>query len=274
MSTAQLISGFHAKEDVFAYSTADNEIVLANIGDYGSADTNETNVASMVVGWNPDAVFTTGDNSYSGADYATDVEPYYGDLVDRKLVYPCPGNHDWDDGTPADLSAYFSYFSDTVSKRYYYRKTLGPVSLFMLDSCSDTPDGYTSSSYQAGWLEDEASACRSPWKIAVNHHCPYSSGSFHGSVSTAQWDYSGADIDIVISGHEHNYERLYTGGVYYLVNGAGGGSLYNFGTALSTSQKRYNSLHGAAKLMASPTRLRWEFYSYDGTLVDSLTLEK
>jgi len=272
MSGATLIAGYSTQEDVFKYSTADNEIVIASIGDYGVSTLNEQNVASMVESWNPDAIFTTGDNSYNSCNYNADVDPYYGGYVDRYAFYPSLGNHDYSGDSAGYPQNYFAYFDDTVKDRYYYKVQLGPVMLFLLDSCDETPDGNTTSGYQYTWLNTELSRCRSPWKVVVCHHPPYSSGSTHGSTSSMQWGFSGADM--VFSGHEHNYERLYTGGVYYIVNGAGGATLYNFGDALSTSQKRHNALHGAGKLIASPTKLVWRYYSYDKVLVDSIILEK
>jgi len=271
MSTATLISGFSAQEDVWAYSTADNEIVLANIGDFGTEDANEQNVADLVDSWKPDAIFTNGDNSQAGTDYDDNVGDYYGSYVDRGIFWPCPGNHDWDGGT---LAAYLNYFEDSVDGRYYYAKTIGPVTLFMLDGNSVTPDGNDADSYQADWLATRAPKCRSPWKIACIHQPPYSSSATHGSTAASQWDFADAGIDIVFSGHTHLYERLLVDGQHYIVNGLGGQTIYDFSTALSTSRVRYNSLHGAGKLIVTPTKLRWGFYNYSGALIDSLIWEK
>jgi predicted phosphodiesterase len=269
VSSAKLIAGYSTQEDVFKYSTADSEIVLANIGDYGTEDANETLVANLVKSWNVDAIFTNGDNSQAGTNYDADVQADYGDFVDRKKMWPCPGNHDWDDGT---AQAYLNYFAEIIEGRYYYQKTFGPVTLFMLDGNSQTPDGNDPDSYQADWLTTEVERCRSPWKVACIHQPPFTSSAVHGSREDSQWDFTG--LDIVFSGHTHLYERLYTDGIYYVVNGLGGQTIYNFSTALSISQFRYNSLRGAGKMIVTPTRLVWRFYSYDGAMIDSLTLEK
>ena len=272
MSQARTIRGFSPQEDVFSFSASDNEIVLANIGDQGWDDANEQAVADLIAAWNPNAIFTNGDNSYGGADYAADVDAYYGDWVDRSLFFPCPGNHDYDDG---DGVAYHEYFSGIIKGQYYYSKQLGPVTLFMLDGNSVTPDGNTGSSVQAEWLEREATNCRSPWKVAVIHQAPYSSDSSHGNTEDSQWDFAGAGINLVLSGHAHDYERLSVNGLTYIVNGAGGSPLRGFDSSPeSGSQFRYNTLHGAGKLIATPKRLVWRFHSYDGALVDSITLEK
>jgi hypothetical protein len=271
MSTATLIAGFSPQEDVWKYSSADNEIVLANISDYGVENADEQKVADLVDSWKPDAIFTNGDNSQAGTNYDDDVEPYYGSYVERGMFWPCPGNHDWDDGT---LTAYLNYFEDSVDGRYYYARTIGPITLFMLDGNAVTPDGNDADSYQADWLATRAPRCRSPWKIACIHQPPFTSSATHGSTAASQWDFEDAGIDIVFSGHAHLYERLLVDSTPYLVNGLGGQTIYNFASPLSSSLVRYNSLHGAGKLIATPTKLVWRFYNYSGALIDSLTMEK
>ena len=269
MSAAKTLRGYSAQEQIFDFSNSDNEIVLANIGDYGMGDANETKVATLVRSWNPNAVFTNGDNDYLG-DYSLSNQADYGVFVDRDIMFPCLGNHDWD----ASLaSLYLAYFADVCDSRYYYSKQLGPVTLFMLDSDSRTPDGNDADSLQADWFTAEADKCQTPWKVACIHRAPFSSSTSHGSTEASQWDYS--SMDLVLSGHDHTYERLSIGGVNYIVNGVGGSTNYPFSsTPLSGSQFRYNTLHGAGKMIVTPKRLVWSFYSYDGVLVDTITLEK
>ena len=271
MSTEQSITGFSTGEDVFEFSAADNEVVLANISDYGNGSAAELNVANLVSGWRPDAIFTNGDNSYSTLyDYDTSIGLYYGDYVDRNLVIPSPGNHDWDDGT---LAVYLAYFAGVVKNRYYYKQTIGPVSLFMLDSNSVTPDGNTISGAQYQWLAGALAASRSPWNIVAFHHPPFTSGIVHDPEVDMRWGFGALGADMVFNGHNHQYERLYSD-TYYIVNGAGGSSLYNFTTPASQSQFRYNTYNGAGKLIATPNKLKWEFFNYLGASIDTLTLEK
>jgi hypothetical protein len=271
VSSRKTLTGSNTQDDVYAFSNADNEVVLANIGDYGAENSEETLVAELVKSWVPDAVFTNGDNSQADNDYDDDVYEDYSEFVDRNILWPCPGNHDWDDG---DLGAYFGFFGDVVNDRYYYKKQFGPVTLWMLDGNSQTPDGNTADSPQAQWLARECANSRSPWNIACIHQPPYSSSIIHPSSEDMQWLFADAGIDIVFSGHNHQYERISKDGIYYIVNGLGGQAIYNFDTPIDGSEFRYNALHGAGKLIATPTKLVWKFFSYDGAEVDSLTLEK
>jgi hypothetical protein len=271
MSEAKTLQGYSACEESFAFSNADAEVVLANIADYGSITTAETLVRDLVYSWRPDAIFTNGDNTYSAAfDYATSIGGYYGEFVARNLLWPCPGNHDWDDGT---LVSYMDYFSGVASYRYYYKKVFGPVSVYFLDSNYQTPDGNTDSGEQYDWLVNELVNTRSTWNIVTRHHPAWGSSLQYGGVETQRWDLEGLGVDIVINGHAHLYERVLKD-TYYITNGAGGSALYSFATPIEGSQVRYNSMHGAGKIIATPNKLVWQFHSYDGALVDRLELEK
>lgn len=270
MSSAKSVVGYSSGENVWDFSHADAEVVLANISDFGTEDSNEEAVANLVVAWKPDAIFTNGDNSQADNDYDDDVDYYYGSFVDRGIFFPCPGNHDWDDGT---LAAYFDYFSPVIGRKYYYKKQVGPLTLFMLDGNSVTPDGNTDDSYQGEWFAEQAEWCNTPWKVACIHQPPYSSSSVHGSTADSQWDFS--EMDVVFSGHDHLYERLVVDGVNYVVNGLGGQTKYSFAAeAVDGSVVRYNSAHGAGRLIATPTKLVWEFWNVYGALIDTFTLEK
>jgi predicted phosphodiesterase len=272
MSTAKTLTGYSDQEDIFKFSVADNEIVLAHVSDFGRVLPAAALVASMVNAWNPNAIFTSGDNAHFDEGYDVQLTPYYGNWVDRKLFFPAMGNHDYDDGTG---EAYFDYFSEIVQGRYYYRMTLGPVTIFLLDGNSVSPDGNTANSAQAQWLDREARACKSPWRLAAIHQPPYSSDTGYGNDENTQWDYAGAGIDVLFGGHTHTYERFYRDGMHYINNSLGGSDMRTFSSDVeSGSVVRYNALNGAGLVMATPTRFVWRFYSWDNALVDELILEK
>lgn len=270
MSDAKLIAGFNERKNIWQYSTADNEIVLAHVSDFGINTIGATRVAALVNGWRPDAIFTTGDNSQHSVDYENQVEPLYGSYVSRGKFWPCPGNHDWDDGT---LEAYFAYFGDIVQGRYHYIRQIGPVVLFMQDSTAITPAGAYYYSPQATWMRAEVKTMRLPWKIACLHYPPYSSGVVHGSNEAVRWGFG--DFDLVFSGHNHVYERIEAeDNTTFIVNGLGGAAIYGLGDELPGTQIRFNEMHGAGMLIASPTKLVWRFHRWDGSVVDEYILEK
>ena len=254
--------------------------LFAVIGDYGLDGTAEARVATLVKSWSPDFIVTTGDNNYpSGAQatidtnigkyYAEFIYPYtgaYTNTATTNRFFPVLGNHDW---YTTNAQPYLDYFTLPNNERYY-DFVWGSIHFFMLDSDSHEPDGITATSTQAQWLQNQLASSTSCWNIVVLHHAPYSSGP-HGSNATLQWLYRAWGADAVLAGHDHDYERIFVDGLLYLVNGAGGAALYNFGTPIPGSQVRYNAKHGALRVTATPTTLTYEFIDVDGLVVDTYT---
>jgi hypothetical protein len=98
----------------------------------------------------------------------------------------------------------------------------------------------------------------------------------HGSDSKTQALWAAlfdAKAEIVVTGHEHNYERFapmnqsgqeVSGGLREFVVGTGGASHYGFGTFLPASQARDSSTYGVLKLTLRPTAYDWKFVPIAG----------
>lgn len=264
-----------------APAQATTTIRFAVIGDYGKAGPEELGVANLVKSWNPDFIITTGDNNYELGEAATIdanigqyfhdyIQPYsgsYGAGAAVNRFFPSPGNHDWYSG----LQPYLNYFTLPGNERYY-DFARGPVHLFAIDSDENEPDGTTSSSAQAAWLQGRLAASSAPWKLVYFHHAPYSSGP-HGSDARMQWPFQAWGATAVLAGHDHLYERLLINGFPYFVNGAGGRSLYPFVTTLPGSQARYNSDYGAMLVEATESQLTFRFFNRAGQVIDTYTIE-
>lgn len=259
-----------------------DSVSFAVIGDYGLSGTAESNVASLVKGWYPEFIVTAGDNNYPSGSASTidaNIGQYYHDYIfpyggaygagaASNNFYPVPGNHDW---MAAGAQPYFSYFTLPGNERYY-DVVRGPVQFFMLDSDTHEPDGYTSSSTQALWLQGALASSTARWKIVVCHHAPYSSGSVHGSTAYMQWPFREWGASAVISGHEHTYERVLQDSIPYFVNGLGGDSRYSFTTPVAGSQVRYSADYGAMRVEATEEFIAFEFVTRAGAVVDTYTL--
>lgn len=279
---------------------------FAVIGDYGSGTANETAVADLVKSWNPDFIITVGDNNYPygaaatieaniGRDYHEFIAPYQGSyaqgatgrptlssqdiypydtylpiiesvITPTNRFFPVLGNHDW---LTTGAKPYFDYFTLPGNERYY-NFIRGPVHFFALDSDYHEPDGISSSSIQAAWLKNGLAVSTACWKLVYLHHAPFSSGP-HGSTVTLQWPYSAWGADVVLAGHDHDYERIVRNGFPYFVNGLGGYSRYAFKTTVAGSEFRYNSDFGAMLITADQSTIMYEFITVDGTVVDSYT---
>lgn len=259
---------------------------FACIGDYGTGASVQS-VANLVSSWNPDFVITVGDNNYtpndsSSASWDNEVGQYYGSFIkypagststyapgqSSNKFFPALGNHDWDAG----IAGWHNYFELPGNERYY-DVVQGSVHLFFIDSDIRETDGIASSSIQGQWLQSGLANSRSPWKIVVFHHPPYSSSSVHGNTIDLQWPFASWGASLVLTGHDHTYERIVKSGFNYIVNGLGGRPLYDFRTPPEPgSVVRYNANYGAMLITATPQVLKVEVFSVANSLVDSLTL--
>ena len=267
------------------YISSQSSVHFAVIGDFGQAGQPEADVAALVNGWNPDFIITTGDNNYLlgeaatidtniGQYYRQYIYPYtgsYGSGATSNNFYPTLGNHDWLTTVSQLPKPYLDYFSLPGNERYY-EFTRGPVHFFVIDSDGNEPDGITSSSTQGQWLQSALAASTEPWNVVYLHHSPYSS-SAHGSNSTLQWPFQAWGADIVLSGHDHTYERLSINGFPYIVNGLGGmQTIYSFTMPVTGSQLRYNGDHGAMLVDATETFINFQFITRTGVVVDSFSM--
>ena len=256
-------------------------IRFAVVGDYGTGDQNEAMVSELVHTWKPDFIITVGDNNYPygeaktidqniGQFYHDFISPYtgnYGAGSDINRFFPALGNHDlYDVGD----QPYLDYFTLPGNERYY-DFVWGPVHFFALDSEPSEPDGTTADSVQAQWLKAGLAASTSSWNVVFDHYPPYSSG-YHGSIAYMRWPFAAWGADVVLSGHDHSYERLIVDGIPYIVNGLGGASIYEFKTPLKESVARYNTTYGAMLITATQDQMTFGFFNRHGKKVDWYTI--
>ena len=254
-------------------STISGSVVFVGAGDISSCSNNNDEATAKLLDTIPGTVFTTGDNAYidgSSSDYANCYDPTWGRHKAR--TKPVPGNHEY---LTAGAAGYFSYFSNIAA---YYAYDLGTWRIYALNS----EISVTATSAQIAWLQDDLATHPSQCVLAYWHKPRWSSGSNHGSNSSMQalWQVLyDAGAELVINGHEHNYERFaemnasgsaVSSGLREIVVGTGGAGLYPFSTVLSTSQTRNNNTFGVLKLTLSPGSYQWEFVPVAGaTFIDS-----
>lgn len=254
-------------------------------------------------------VMAVGDNAYeygSPFDYLGCYHPTWGRHRDR--TRPATGNHEY--LTPGALG-YFGYFGRRAAPPLgYYSYELGRWHVIVINS---TPQVYAcwppesdeippdfpplpvpedpgpaagracaGDLAQQAWLAaDLAAHSHTRCTIAYFHHPRFSSGK-HGNHFQMQriWDllYAGG-VDVVISGHDHLYERFAPQdpdanpdprrGIRQFTVGTGGAEFYDITTRQPNSQVIINDIHGVIALALDANQYGWAFVGVDQTIRDS-----
>ena len=239
-------------------------------GDIASSGSGDTATAALIGSINPTRVLPLGDDAYDSGSL-TQFNSYYQPTwgAYKTKTSPVPGNHDYQ---TVNAGGYRSYFGYNASVPLYYSFDLGGWHIIALDSEITHSAGST----QLTWLANDLAAHPTACTLAYWHKPRWSSGSTHGSDSSFQpfWDtLAAANVEVILNGHEHNYERFAPiQGVREFVVGTGGASLYSFRTPLATSQVRYNGGFGVLRLTLHASSYDWQFLSVAGkTFTDSGT---
>merc|ERR1712086_505977 len=116
----------------------------------------------------------------------------------------------------------------------------------------------------------------SKYKIVFFHHPPYSTAVHDDEATWMRLPYEEWGATLVLSGHQHVYERLERRNLTYIINGLGGHNwryeITNCRTIAEGSRVRYNAAHGMMVAQADETSLRLCFYSVrGGELIDNTT---
>lgn len=218
-STANGTSAAAAPVKVTLPSKKDSTKFLI-IGDTGTGTEKQQDLANIMLRSRAtfpyEFVLMMGDNMYGGekpADFKNKFEDVYRPILDQKVkFYAALGNHD------EPVQKNYEFFN--MNGKEYYRFTQGNAAFYALNS------NYLDKK-QLEWLESELSKDTSEWKIMFFHHPPYSSGGKHGSDSQVRAVveplFVKYGVNVVLTGHDHFYERVKPQkGIYYFVSGAGG----------------------------------------------------
>lgn len=246
---------------------------IASEGDPGRGQRRTTTAIGRL---RPTAVLPLGDTQYEDGligDYRSSYARTWGRFLHK--THPVPGNHEYRTGA----RGYFRYFGKRAHRPHggYYSFDLGRWHLIALNSS----DGEGPSFAQLAWLRRDLRRNRDRCELAYWHHPRFSSGVNHGSnrAMGSYWEIlQAAGVDVVLNGHEHNYERfrpmLPSGrpsarGIRQFVAGTGGkGGDYPFSAhPMRTSQVRLNGL-GLLRMELRGASYAWRFVRPGGRVVD------
>ena len=246
---------------------------FAVIGDNGTGDQPQYDVATEMEAYEKivhyEFVIMMGDNIYGGhkpRDFERKFETPYKPLLDAGVkFYACLGNHDNSD------EILYKPFNMNGQRYYTFKK--GDVQFFTLDSNYMDPT-------QLDWIQQQLTQSTAKWKIAFFHHPLYSDGRFHGSDIDLRNQlmpiFEKNGVNVVMSGHDHVYERFKPeGGIYFFLVGNSG-------------ELRYHDLRQGSEIMAAGfdtdrtfmlveiagDKLYFQTISRTGQTVDSGVLQK
>ncbi len=194
---------------------------FAVIGDTGTAIRAQYDCGRQMAAWHERAKFEfvlmTGDNIY-GSDTASEMkrkfeDPYAPLLAKDVKFYASLGNHD------NPNQRFYKLYNMNGERYYSFRPKMG-VRIFALDS------NYIDQK-QLAWLEKDLTASGSEWKIVFFHHPLYSSGRNHGPALSTREVLEPIlvrhGVSVVLTGHEHFYERIKPQkGILHFISGGGG----------------------------------------------------
>ncbi len=230
----------------------------------------------------PGAVFAAGDLAYekgTAEEFRDCYDKTWGKFKDR--TWPTPGNHEY--YSSASGSPYFTYWGKRAGEptKGYYSFDLGNWHIIALNTNCAAPGlgGCQAGSPQEKWLKQDLAAHANSCLIAYGHHALYSGGLFvkhaiHPELRDFWRDLYAAHGDLMITGHEHSYERFAPqdpdgrldaqNGIREIVVGTGGRSHDPLGEALLNTEARNADTFGVLKLTLWPDRFTWEFIPVNG----------
>jgi hypothetical protein len=246
------------------------------VGDFGVGNDDEKAVADAMHSWvvehGADGFISVGDSIYPEAETKyfekAWTEPY-GWVDDAGIpVIAALGNHDVEDGSSEDVIDFFDLPGP------WYEQTIKGVRFIVLNSNEVTED-------QTAWLEGAITDPWKSWTVVLVHKPPYDCGKYDGtpevrSAWVPSFEHRAA---LVLSGHDHNYQRFAPlDGVTYVITGGGGDSFYGLQDECSPGTPERlagnDSMHHFLVMKISETRLQILAIGADGSILDRFSISR
>jgi hypothetical protein len=267
----QASAGTLVAEATVTVAAAPAATILA-AGDISKCDLDGDEETATLLDGMSGTVLALGDNVYERGtleEFENCYHPTWGRHKDR--TRPVPGNHEYE---TSGAGGYFESFGSRAGDpaRGYYSFDLGGWHIIALNSNIGMEEGST----QERWLREDLRNNDKLCTLAYWHHPLFSSGSLGTARTRPLWEalYE-AGADLVLTGHEHNYERFApqtpdgeydaARGVRQITVGTGGAGTHGFNTPVPNSEVRDRSTYGVIKLTLHADRYEWEFVPVAGS---------
>jgi 3-phytase len=253
-------------------------VTIAAAGDVacttqGTTSCAQAATAKLVQQLAPDRVLMLGDMQYETATLAN-IAAGYGPAWGAFKTITAPvagGSHDFYGG--GDYAAYWGSQAGAATQNWYSFDA-GTWHVVVLNSYCSTNGNCAA---EQAWLQADLAAHPAACTLAAWHEPRYSSGTEHGSDAGIDWAWDAlyaAGADLVLVGHEHNYERFApigssdqrddAFGMREIVVGTGGRSHYGLGAPLALSEARNSDTFGVLKLTLRNGGYDWQFVPVAG----------
>lgn len=237
------------------------------LGDSGTGGAAQRAIARRMSAVGFDLMVFLGDIAYEDGtprQLERNFFAVYRDFLRYVPAYPAIGNHERQTrlGRP-----YFEAFVLPEPERYY-SFDWGDVHFVAIDTTQRD-------ARQLVWLDDDLGKNRLPWVIVYGHH-PMYTNSLRGPQRWIREAFASIvtrhKVDLVLAGHEHQYERFRIAGVNYIVSGGGGGQLTRFfGRSLALEQA---TVHHFLAFEVTATALDMKAIDIAGNEIETLHLSK
>jgi hypothetical protein len=245
--------------------------VFVGTGDIAVCGAQGTEATARLIDNTGGTVFTLGDNAYfqgSARDYRECYDPTWG--RNRGRTRPSPGNHEYESPGAAPYYEYFGPQAGPPGLGYYSF----PVGAWHAVSLNSNLSGGAMAA-QLDWLRNDLGSTSARCTIAYWHHPLVSSGpnGDHAHMRDAWRVLYEAGADVIMSGHDHLYERYAlqdpdtrpdpVRGIRQFIVGTGGATPYQFMNTKLNSDRRITGQFGVLKLTLSDS-YQWEFVTPSG----------
>jgi hypothetical protein len=257
--------------------------VIVAAGDIACAPSEQTtyrtchhaSTSSLLTG--ADRVLTLGDHQYDSGtlrEFRQGYDRTWGRY--KAITAPVPGDEEYE--TPG-AQGYFKYFG----KPWWYSYDIGAWHLIALDSSNRYLSPTEEDSPQNNWLEADLARHPNKCTLAYWHHPRYSAVSYprgvRRSIAGPLWaDLVKARADVVLNGHDHNYQRwapmdnarnVRAKGVREFVVGTGGRSLDDVIGSPAGLQASSDETFGVLRLTLHRASYDWAYVTEGGQILDS-----
>ncbi len=253
-----------------------------------SAGCQQMAVSQLLVDRQPDAALVLGDLCHTPSANCFDnyYDPSWGRLF--SITEPITGNHEY---LVAGALYYFDYWNGIgitqgragARGQGYYSFDLGAWHLIALNSQCGDAGGCNSGSPQYAWLQKDLQDHPNTCTLAYYHIPVFSSGGrAEANMKQIYALLYNSNVDVVLDGHDHIYERFApqdpngladpARGIWEFIVGTGGANHTSIATVQPNSEVRNATTFGALKLTLHADRYDWQFVPMAGsTFTDSGT---